>query len=839
MMADSTPASRSQDYGWRHPCLLETRVRSATHPIVVKRWLINHRWNLSLCIVSDASIWQTTDPPQAVEVSGHPLPHGSVDKQLSQHRAERRIANKQFRSLLGLEFDCLIYDAFAGIQADAIAALTGCLKAGGIFILYGPPLAEWHKFQDPGLPALLAYPATELPSSNFLRYLQSALNQHNGWNRLAFDQHRLIVNSATDSLNNRLRSTQAQTKLNDDALSNNAIASLPHQQCSVSARHATKHSEQQTCILKVMAQLNKHKVSIDKAGNSQGIAEKSVTVISSGRGRGKSAALGIIAARWLHTQNPALQGTTVKVVVTAPSRDRVSTLLKHAHSEWIRLAESPQSNHALDKPVLPSPLTSMQAAKAAKTTAKKLREHLVFHAPDDLLQCCRKQKLTGQELFLIDEAASIPIPLVGDLLTFSKRVVLAATTAGYEGCGQGFRLRLLPALDKAVANYQHIKLHQPIRWPRGDPLETFIERVFLLASTDTNVKAEEIVKQTKGLVKQESFQFQEYSAEVLLSKTCFLRQIFQLLTMAHYRTTPDDLRTLLDCPEVRLFAAQTNGYLVGCLLLSEELPFTESELRENIWAGTRRPKGHLIQQSLAQQLNIKAALALPAARIIRIAVHPAEQGRGIGSWMLQQLPAHFRPTTALQGTSYSTELLVNRFWVRNGYQLVRLGLQRDSYSGSHSALMLKPVTAQGQLIAKHAQQRFVKRCCYDKRQQPDNFASITKGFGKQATLTINCEPSGIDSQDLQELLLFAEGKRAYPMVMDTLLRAAKTPLSFRGSPAWQLCIVQQISQSETALKLGLQGKKAVTDALRRATADWLDDYRSESHLCTINKPTKD
>jgi len=100
-------------------------------------------------------------------------------------------------------------------------------------------------------------------------------------------------------------------------------------------------------------------------------------------------------------------------------------------------------------------------------------------------------------------------------------------------------------------------------------------------------------------------------------------------------------------------------------------------------------------------------------RIIRIAVHPAIQSRGLGQKLLSNIELHVSKSQCdVIGASFaaSTELL--SFWRQSGFIPVRLGLQQDDVSGSHAVMMLKACSDKGQEVAGQAQKRLTEQWPY-------------------------------------------------------------------------------------------------------------------------------
>lgn len=86
------------------------------------------------------------------------------------------------------------------------------------------------------------------------------------------------------------------------------------------------------------------------------------------------------------------------------------------------------------------------------------------------------------ELLVVDEAAGLAVPTLKALSQRARHVVMATTVHGYEGHGRGFSLRFLPWLKQQRPTEVH-RLEAPIRWASEDPLERWIFDGLLLDAT--------------------------------------------------------------------------------------------------------------------------------------------------------------------------------------------------------------------------------------------------------------------------------------------------------------------------------------------------------------------
>ncbi|CAK9030389.1 unnamed protein product [Durusdinium trenchii] len=237
---------------------------------------------------------------------------------------------------------------------------------------------------------------------------------------------------------------------------------------------------------------------------------------------------------------------------------------------------------------------------------------------------------------LLDEAARFPPAALQAVLMAAAdraaRCVVASTVHGYEGTGSGL-MRLVEQLQLEV-----VRLRQPIRWPPEDPLEG-------LASKTLQLDPEPLpVDRTlyEGL-RAEELSVERVRRPVLLQNEEILREVYGLLSIAHYRTGPGDLRMLLDETRLEVFGlwnrrrgvtVTVGTGLCACALLVHEQ-------RGNL-------KRHdLLAESLKESLGCpgleesepKTEEPLRCVRVVRVAVHPELQGRGLGRQLVKELSA--------------------------------------------------------------------------------------------------------------------------------------------------------------------------------------------------------
>ncbi len=362
-------------------------------------------------------------------------------------------------------------------------------------------------------------------------------------------------------------------------------------------------------------------------------------VITADRGRGKSAVLGALAATINQNSNTA-------ILITAPARNCIQTA-----QVWYQ--------------------KTMQS-----------EERLIFSAPDSLL-------LTGSDcdLLIIDEAAALPAQILKQLAKRYPFIIYATTEHGYEGSGKGFSQKFITQLKKDKQAVTHFRLNTPIRWAKQDPLEHWLNQVYLLDAEPDEIKQNQTT-QTLWLSRQQ-----------LVKKPEYLASLFGLLVQAHYRTTPSDLRYILDSPSMHVCVTQNeSGQIVAAGIISVEGALPD-DLATACMNGKRRPNGHLTPQMIAAQTGQTDFARLTGWRIVRIAVSPNWQQYTYGSQLLQWLYTEAKCSTAdYLSTSFSTSAQLLRFWQKNDFELVRSGMTSETNTGLFSSLMIRPLTQSCQIL---------------------------------------------------------------------------------------------------------------------------------------------
>jgi tRNA(Met) cytidine acetyltransferase len=635
---------------------------------------------------------------------------------LSNHTdfAYQTIPQKQAQKYLGKEFDAVIFDALDAFNPDSFGAIVGTIKAGG---------------------ALIVLVANALPDSLWRkRFHQVAIDY-------STSQQIIQIIKQGDNL---------------------PALAIPKSRIESTEYRPT--DDQQVALKGILNVVHGHR--------------RRPLVLSSDRGRGKSAVLGMAAATLIK------QGKKT-IIVTAPSLATVDTVFEHAAH------------------LLPD-------AKLSKGHLVLDDTEIKFIAPDALIESDQKA-----DLLLVDEAAAIPAPMLEQLLHKFSRIVFATTLHGYEGTGLGFAIRFRQILEQSTPNWHSLRMTQPIRWSENDSLEAFSFKALLLDASPVDDALIEHCQLVDCV-------FEKIARKQLINDETSLAELFGLMVLAHYRTRPSDLQLMLDREDVSVYVMRYQGHIVASAWLVNEGGL-DDELAKAIHGGTRRLKGQLLPQSLLAHVGISSAGSLSYQRIIRIAVHPAIQQRGIGHALLNNIVSQVKPSDIdIVGTSFAVSVDLLNFWSKSGFTPVRIGLQQDDVSGSHSVMMLQAMSEAGQDVVSQALQRIQHHWL---NLVPYEFKHLETELIIKLSALISAPSPSLSALDKQEILAFCQQQRPYEscrIALSLWLTHQIKQAHFEKLSIMQqqlsIMTLQQREWPDIGKRLGLNGKTQIINALRDVVA---------------------
>ena len=440
-----------------------------------------------------------------------------------------------------------------------------------------------------------------------------------------------------------------------------------------------------------------------------------------------------------------------------------------------------------------SAIVTAPAKAATDVLAQFAGEKFRFIAPDALLASDEQA-----DWLVVDEAAAIPAPLLYQLVSRFPRTLLTTTVQGYEGTGRGFLL-------KFCARFPHLhrfELQQPIRWAQGCPLEKMVSKALVFDD-------ENFTHTPQGNIVISAFEQTLWRSE---PETPL--KVYQLLSGAHYRTSPLDLRRMMDAPGQHFLQAAGGNEIAGALWLVDEGGLSQ-ELSQAVWAGFRRPRGNLVAQSLAAHGSNPLAATLRGRRVSRIAVHPTRQREGTGRQLIAGALQYIHDLDYLSVSFGYTEELW-RFWQRCGFVLVRMGNHREASSGCYTAMALLPMSDAGKQLAEREHYRLRR-----------DAQALAQWNGEMLPVD-PLNDAVLSDDDWLELAGFAFAHRPLLTSLGCLMRLLQT--SELALPALRGRLQKNASDAQLCTTLKLSGRKLLLVRQREEAAQALfalDDVRTE------------
>jgi tRNA(Met) cytidine acetyltransferase len=398
-------------------------------------------------------------------------------------------------------------------------------------------------------------------------------------------------------------------------------------------------------------------------------------ILKANRGRGKSAALGLIAACLILSRR---KRKFKDILVTSPEPENVQMVFEFACKGLDRVGVEYDLRERQGLPI--------------ELECKFTR--MFYRRPLSALNA-------KAGIALIDEAAGIPVPI---LLGFKKRfwrAIYSSTIHGYEGAGRGFMVRLLTRLRKEFRqDFMELEMKEPIRYSDGDPVESWLYDILLLDSEPATLDPDELE------LRPEECEYMELDKDRLFTEDeHILRQLIGLYVLTHYRNRPNDVAMLANSPHHMIRALLSpSGKVLAALHLCLEGDLSDELLREI----ETLPKGHMIPSVISRYYPyMKSFGRLRGLRVVRIAVHPSLWGRGFGSHVLQKLCEEFRRKDFdWVGAGFGASPQLLRFWFKNDFYPVAIGPLRNKVSGEFSVIVVKPLTPKAERFVEELGREF-------------------------------------------------------------------------------------------------------------------------------------
>ena len=587
---------------------------------------------------------------------------------------------------------------------------------------------------------------------------------------------------------------------------------------------------------------------------------RQTVALTAGRGRGKSAAMGLAIA------SAVAQGYS-NIFITSPSPENLKTLFQFVFKGFDALGFE---EHA-DYDIIQSTNPDFNKAIVRVNIFKTHRQTIQWIQPTD------SQVLGQCELLVIDEAAAIPLPVVKKLLG-PYLVFMASTINGYEGTGRSLSLKLLSQLrssNNGDRKLREITLSEPIRYANGDAVEQWLNKLLCLDASVSNPSKTGV----KGYPHPSECELFSINRNTLFSfhpvSEAFLHKVMSLYVASHYKNSPNDLQLLSDAPAHQLYvllAPQKPGDQslpepLCVIQLALEGKISRASMASSLAAG-QRGGGDLIPWVVSQQFQDTEFATLSGGRVVRIATNPDYIGMGYGARAMEQLQRFFKgefvpldenvnlfradfelapriSDADLQGASLSDELSVRdrklmppllmrlnemqperldylgvsygltqqlyKFWKRLNFLPVYMRQTVNDLTGEHTVIMINNLFNSDDWLTQFSKdfgKRFLQLLSFNFRDFPAVQALVILQSVPHAEDT-DIKPvtrKWLDSHytpfDLKRLDSYASGRIDHHVITDLIPSLATAYFSQELGPEIQLSSVQQA----VLLGMGLQKK---------------------------------
>ena len=417
---------------------------------------------------------------------------------------------------------------------------------------------------------------------------------------------------------------------------------------------------------------------------------RKIIALSAGRGRGKSAAMGILSVFALK-QHSLIQ-------ISAPLLENLKTFFEFA----IKTLKNENYDEKKDFKIFYKEIKNIKYVKKILIT-KNHNQIIEYVSPFEELK-------QFPDLVIIDEAAAIPLPCLNNLIK-ANTVFVSSTISGYEGTGKALSLKFFENLKKEASTnfvFQEKHLSESIRYSSNDPVEKWLISSLILDTSPLKIDFAPSPDEIKLVGVNKKILFSNHSASEKI-----LEDLTSLFVSSHYKNSPDDLQIFCDSPNHYVFVGLSpvkEGYEIPRIIFAVHFSIENDSKKE----------GNLIKNVLGEYFldnKFKQSLGI---RIVRICVHPDFTSMGYGSFALNKLYEIFSksqinaqngktlnfedqdsifcdleniktPKIDWIGSSFGCNSKLLGFWKKNYFFPVYLKMTPNSITGEHSTIVIKSI----------------------------------------------------------------------------------------------------------------------------------------------------
>ena len=610
----------------------------------------------------------------------------------------RKCKYEETQGILGNTFGMLILQDFEAITPNVLCRTIETVQGGGlVFFLFNKMsnLEQLHEMVMDVHSKYITSSSNELQPRFNKRFIASITKDC--LNAVAIDHELNILNVMRHKI-------EAKADEVDINLKNSLITKRAKELKDL--QDSFEGQVPMSVLVGICKTLDQAKVVMGLLDKLQDKHNTNVVSITAGRGRGKSAALGIaVGAAFVYGYS--------SIYVTAPSAENLKTFFEFIIITLKSLKFTEHKDFSIKRGDKENTRDSIVRIEVFRDN----RKSITYVEPQDSLVA------SYGELLIIDEAAALPLNLVKALIGNST-VFLASTVQGYEGTGRSLSLKLIKQLQQGTlkgGNLTELKLEQAIRYSDGDPIEDWLNKLLCLNCQDSSFPDLPSPDMCElYLVNRNTlFAYLEKSEE-------FLNMLMNLFVSSHYKNSPNDLQMLSDAPRHDVFVLTKNidhGTKqlpdILCAIQVAREGGIEKETTVNNNRSSIKPSGDLIAWTLNEFFQDDDFPSLEGIRVVRIATHPKAQSMGYGTRALQLLEDFYSgkmvgldfvseekkglgpilrkltetrpPKLSYLGVSFGLNEPLFKFWKRSAYVPVFIKLTENDVTGENTCILLKEI----------------------------------------------------------------------------------------------------------------------------------------------------
>jgi tRNA(Met) cytidine acetyltransferase len=620
---------------------------------------------------------------------------------------------------LGTTYNGLIMDLSDSLKPNDVGRLVGVVEGGGVVVLITPPFDRWSHWRNL-FREELAVPQKPVPRTIFVRWF----------------------------IDNLVRSDAVSIYDSD----NDAIIKIADQPRRAPERESIEHPSDARFPREIYSKaLTMDQVRVIR--ELEKLIEKpkrrrSIVIISD-RGRGKSSAVGIGLVGLIIELSKVKN--KIRIGVTARAPLNVAQLMKMA-------------------------METLDAMKIPYRVVRRGKRVIEIKGEKFSIEYWEPSVIPrlGVDIAVVDEAAGLPVDILWRIWESTDRSIFATTIHGYEGAGRGFTVRFLRRIKSdEKSELSVIEMREPIRYSAEDPVEAWQFRTLLLDAEPERLDDKDLEAIARGELIYLKLEPEDLFTE---KGEPILKSLFGIYVQAHYRNEPDDLGMIADAPHHSVRAMATpSGKIVASAQLAEEGPVI-SDLKSILGAG--KMPGNIIPDRIIKHYRLVDFAETIGWRIVRIAVHPDVQGKGIGSLFLRKIEeeAISRNYSWLGSGFGATEELL-RFWVKNGFIPIHMSPERNPVSGEYTCIVIKPLAEGLSSLIDIVDSKFRRRLI---DSMHDTYKDLEPEVARILLKPTKCARgearvmTSMDRIDLERLSLYIKGVMTYEICNDIIYEIIKS-----------------------------------------------------------------